>query len=280
MLAVLGTEIAKQWKRPRTYVVLAVSVVVPIIIAVALETNPPGAPGSGTSPGFGGGHGGDSLSYLATQTGLVLPVFALEVMSAFLLVALVALFGGDAVASEAGWGNLRALLTRPIARGRLLVGKLASALLLTFVATLLVVLTGLLIGGAFFGWHAIDIPLLGLHQSVGSTIANLALATLYVFWCLTGVVALGFMVSTMTDAPAGAIFAAIGFYLVARILDAITALGSIRDFLPTHYFDAWTNLFTGGSTNEMVTGALVQIPYILGFCAVAWWWFRHKDILS
>jgi ABC-2 type transport system permease protein len=160
------------------------------------------------------------------------------------------------------------------------VGKLASALLLTFVATLLVVLTGLLIGGAFFGWHAIDIPLLGLHQSVGSTIANLALATLYVFWCLTGVVALGFMVSTMTDAPAGAIFAAIGFYLVARILDAITALGSIRDFLPTHYFDAWTNLFTGGSTNEMVTGALVQIPYILGFCAVAWWWFRHKDILS
>jgi ABC-2 type transport system permease protein len=280
MLATFRMEMVKHVLRPRTYVVLGITVVVPLIIAFALKVNPPDFPRpEGGGGRFGGGGGGD-LSYFATQTGLFLPVFALEVMSGLLLVVIAALFGGDAVSSEASWGNLRAILTRPIGRGRLLGAKLASALLLTFIATLLVSVVGLAAGGATFGWHALSVPILGIQQSVGHVIANLALATMYVFWGLAAVVALGFMVSTMTDSVAGAIFAPIGFYFVTRILDNIEAIGKIRYIFPTHYYDAWTNLFQGGSTNDMHTGWLIQIPYVLAFSAFGWFWFRRKDILS
>lgn len=281
MLATFRMEMIKHVRRPRTYVVLGIIIAVPLIIAFALKVNPPAFPtGDGGGRRFGGGGEGADLSYFATQTGIFLPVFALEVMSGFLLVVIASLFGGDSVSSEASWGNLRAILTRPIARGRLLGAKLASALLLTFIATVLVAVVGLAAGGATFGLHALNVPILNVHQSVGHVIANLSLSTLYVFWGLAAVVALGFMVSTMTDSVAGAIFAPIGFYFVTRILDNIEAIGKIRYVFPTHYVDAWTNLFQGGSTNDMHTGWLIQIPYVLAFSAFGWFWFRRKDILS
>jgi ABC-2 type transport system permease protein len=281
MLDLFEVDMVKQWRRPRTYVALGVALLVPVVMAVALKTNPPGAPGTGASGGFGPGGGNDPVSFLATKTGLIVPVFALELTDGFLLVVLAALFGGDAIAAEANWGSLRALLARPVGRGHLLAAKLASALLLTLLVTVTVVIAGLIAGGIAFGWHALDAPLLGLHQSVTEMIGNLVLATGYVAWGLAGVVALGFMVSTMVDTPAGAIFAAVGFYLVTRILDNITALGSIRNALPTHYADAWTGLFTNSSsTSDMIHGIVLQVPYILGFCGVAWWWFHHKDVLS
>jgi ABC-2 type transport system permease protein len=280
MLDLFEVEMVKQRRRPRTWIALGAAMLVPVVMAVALKTNPPGAPGT-VSGSVGPGGGEDALSFLATKTGLMVPVFALELTSGFLLVVLVALFGGDAIASEASWGSLRALLARPVSRGRLLAAKLASALVLAFLATVTVVIAGLVAGGVAFGWHALDVPLLGLHQSATEMLANLVLATGYVAWGLAGVVALGFMVSTMVDTPAGAIFAAVGFYLLARILDGISALGSLRNVLPTHYADAWTSLFTNtSSTSDMIHGIVLQVPYIVGFCGVAWWWFHHKDVLS
>ena len=52
--------------------------------------------------------------YLASQSGLLVPIATLRVMSEFFLVVIFCLFAGDSIASEAGWGNLRFLLTRPI----------------------------------------------------------------------------------------------------------------------------------------------------------------------
>ena len=86
-------------------------------------------------------------------------------MSRFLLVIVVALFAGDAIAAEANWGNLRALLTRPIPRGRLLGAKLASTLVLCVIAAALIVLTGLVAGAVAFGWHPLELAVLGFSQS-------------------------------------------------------------------------------------------------------------------
>jgi ABC-2 type transport system permease protein len=277
MFATFRAEMSKQWRRPRTYVALGITVLVPIIVAIALKANPPSL---GDARGDGGGGG---FFFLATKSGLILPVAALRVMSRFLLVIIIALFAGDAVASEASWGNLRALLVRPIGRGRLLGAKLASAAMMAFIATALITVTGLVVGGLVFGWDPLSLSIPGVFvaQSTAETIGNLGVATVYVFWTLSSVVALGFMVSTMTDSPAGAIFAAFGLYIVSSILDGITSIGSIRYALPTHYFDSWSDLFTEhGATSDMVRGALLPIGYVLLFCGIAWWWFRRKDILS
>ena len=104
-LAVIRTELVKSLRRTRTYVAYGILVLIPIIMAVAINLNPPDAQGEGR------------LLFLASQTGLLLPGFALRITSAFMLVIVVALFGGDAIAGEASWGNLRYLLMRPVTRG-------------------------------------------------------------------------------------------------------------------------------------------------------------------
>jgi len=103
-------------------------------MAVAINLNPPDARGEGR------------LLYLASQTGLLLPGFALRVTSAFMLVIVVALFGGDAIAGEASWGNLRYLLMRPVGRGRLVFSKFVVAVFCAWVAVLIVVVTALVVG--------------------------------------------------------------------------------------------------------------------------------------
>ena len=272
MLAFFRTEMVKQWRRPRTYVALGLLVLIPTIFTIALKSNPP-EPRAVTAE--------DAYAYLATKSGLYLGVAALFFLSRFLLVVVIAVFAGDAVASEANWGNLRAMLVRPITRRRLLATKLASAALLAVIAAIVVPLTGLLLGGLAFGWHPLEIPL-APQESVSHILGSLALATAYVLWSLTPVIAFAFMVSTMTDTPAGAIFSAVGLYIVSQVLDSITALGSIRSGLFTHHFDAWTALFLRGTgpTDEMLRGALLVIPYTVVFLAIGWWWFSRKDILS
>ena len=107
------------------------------------------------------------------------------------------------------------------------------------------------------------------------------MSTAYVSWSLTGVVAFSFMVSCMTDAPFGAIFAGVGLYFTSLILDAISSLGNIRYVLPTHYFDRWVDLLTRGEwTADLWRGVLLQLVYVLVFFLIGLWWFRRKDIKS
>jgi len=273
MLAVFRAEWSKQLRRPRTYVALGVMAAIPVLITVVLKLNPP------SSPERDGG--GGIFFFGSLQSGLLLPVAALRLMSRFMLVIVVALFAGDAIAAEASWGNLRSLLARPVSRARLLGAKLMLCVLLGFAAVLTVAVSGLIAGVIAFGWHPINLGFLGISQSQGTLLGHLGIATLYIAWSLTTVVALSFMVSTMTDAPAGAMLAGVGFYFVSQILDAISSLGSVRYVLPTHYFDNWDGLFHGqGFTSDMTRGVLLQVGYILVFCGVGFWWFRRKDVLS
>ena len=157
----------------------------------------------------------------------------------------VAIFAGDAIAGEATWGNLRYTLVRPVGRARLLASKLAMSLVFVAIATLLIVVTGLLAGGIAFGWHRIDVDFAGffsLHKSSTQLLAELGIASAYVAWNMTSIVAMALMVSTMTDSSNGAIGAGIGLFMTSSILDAIPQLGSLRNGLPTHYLDDWRGL--------------------------------------
>ena len=116
MRHLLRAELGKQWHRPRTYFLLGLMMLVPLVAAIAIKLNP---------PTLGGRE--DAFSFFTTGTGLLLPVAVLRFLAKFLLVVVVVLVAGDAVASEASWGNLRSVLTRPVGRGRLLVAKAGSS---------------------------------------------------------------------------------------------------------------------------------------------------------
>ncbi len=213
-----------------------------------------------------------------------MPAAALLFMSRFLLVVVVAIFVGDAVAGEATWGSLRYTLVRPVGRARLLAVKLAMALVFVVIATLLIVVTGLIAGGIAFGWHRIDIELgdfFSLHKSSAQLLTDLGLASVYVAWGMTSVVAVALMVSTMTDSSNGAIGAGIGLFMTSEILNAIPQLGAIRQGLPTHYLDDWRGLIVRDDTaSGLLHGALIQLPYVAVFLAIVFWWFKRKDVLS
>jgi ABC-2 type transport system permease protein len=277
-MALLRTEAAKQARRPRTWVALGLMAAIPIVVTFALWANP---------PQLSQDAGTDNLFYLATQSGLLLPAAILMVMSRFLLIMVAALFAGDAIASEASWGNLRALLMRPIRRERLLGVKFSISVVLAFLATLIVAVTAIVAGGIAFGWSPLHIPasLTALggppSQSVGTLLGHFGIATGYIAWSLISVVAFGFMISTMTDSPAGAASAAFGLFITSSILENIRAIGVIRNVFPTRYIDAWQTMFTQNVvSSDMARGALLQVGYLVVFGSVAWWYFRRKDIMS
>ncbi len=273
MIATFRTEMAKQSRRLRTYVALGLMVVLPVVMTLAVK--------------FGGRAEraeADSLFSLARRSGLVMPAAALLFMSRFLLAVVVAIFAGDAVAGEATWGNLRYVLVRPVGRARLLAAKLAVVLVFVVIAIALIVLTGLVAGGLAFGWHRVDVDFgqfFALHKSPGELLADIALASAYVACGMTSVVAMALMVSTLTDSSNGAIGAGIGLFMTSEILNAIPQLGSLRNVLPTHNLDDWRSLIVrDDSAISLFHGALIQIPYVVAFLAIAFWWFRRKDVLS
>ena len=266
------TEMAKQVRRTRTYLALSLTVVLPLIITIAIRFN-------------NNRHNaeGDSLFRLAHESGLVVPAAALFFMSQIFLAGVVASFAGDAVAGEATTGNLRYLLVRPIGRARLLGAKLAMSLTFLVIATLLIVLTGLIAGGLAFGWHGVNLEFFPFtfQQSATQLLEHLAVGTAYVAWGMTSVVAICLMVSVLTDSAGGAIGAGIFMFIVSEVLDAVPQLGFLRYGLPTHYLNEWRTLITDAhASSELVRGVVVQIPYLVVFLGVAFWWFARKDISS
>jgi ABC-2 type transport system permease protein len=142
------------------------------------------------------------------------------------------------------------------------------------------VITALVAGTIAFGWHPAATPFL-TEIPTGEATVRLLLATGYVVWTLMAIVAFSFMISTMTDVAGGAIGAAISLAIGSQILDGLNAIGSVRNFLPTHYWSAWAQLFLpGGSRADMVRGSLLTLAYVVIFGGIALWWFRRKDILS
>ena len=188
--AVVGAEFFKTGRRLRTYVAYGFVAAIPLLMTVLLKLNPPDITSDGPR-----------LAFLSTQSGFMVPAFALFMTSELLLlVIVVALFGGDAIAGEASWGNLRYLLMRPVTRGRLLAAKLAVAAFYAWVAVALVTTVGTIAGGLAFGFEGISIPgfpVFGFENGLSLSSADLVLylfvATVYVAWMLMTVLTFSFL---------------------------------------------------------------------------------------
>lgn len=264
----MRVEAYRQLRRVRTWLAFGALAALPTIVAIANRLDRVRGE-SGVSPLYG----------FATASGINHALASLLFMSPFFLVVVVASFAGESVAGEANWGTLRALLTRPVTRVRLLATKLAVASALALAATAAVVAAGLASGTLAFGWHDIRVFAFTIPGSEG--LARLLLAMVYVWWTTLAIVAFAFFLSTLTDAPAGAIGGAIGLAVASQIMDGIRSLRVIHPVLPTHYWSAWTSLFVPfQTTDDMRRGVVLAALWITVFVALAFWHFRRKDILS
>ncbi|MFD7706537.1 ABC transporter permease [Streptomyces sp. NPDC059786] len=266
----LRVELARQVKRRRTLVMAAVLGLLPFVLVVAFAVG--GEPGSRS--------GRVTLMDTATASGANFAAVSLFVSAGFLLVIPVALFCGDTVASEASWSSLRYLLAAPVPRARLLLSKLTVALGLSLAAIVLLPVVALAVGTVAYGWGPLQIPT-GGSLSTGTATGRLLIVVAYVFVSQLVTAGLAFWLSTRTDAPLGAVGGAVGLTIVGNVLDAVTALGDWRHFLPAHWQFAWADAVQptmewGG----MLQGASVSITYALVLFALAFRGFRRKDIVS
>ena len=220
----LRVEAIRQLRRRRTLVAALILLVLPWILVGAFELGGPPQTGN-SAPG---------LVDLATAGGLNFAAFSFFASVGFLLVVAVALFCGDTVASEAGWGTLRYLLAAPVPRARLLRQKLVVALAYSTVAVTSFPLMSLAAGTVAFGWHPLKLPGTEAVLSPGQALARMGIVLGYVLITKLVVAGLAFLLSVSTDSPLGTVDGAVGLVIVSNILDAVTALGSWREILPTH----------------------------------------------
>jgi ABC-2 type transport system permease protein len=269
----IWAEVRRQASRRRTQLALGFMVLLPLIVLLAFEF------GSDGDDDNGGGQFA-SLVDLATSGGLNFALFSIFVSSGFLLVVVVALFCGDTVASEASWGSLRYLLAIPVPRARLLTVKLIVALMYSAIALLTLTGTALLLGTLRYGWHPLG-STIAAEIPPGEGLLRLLGIIGYLAVVLLVVAGLAFLLSVLTDAALGAVGGAVLLWIRSGILDQIEALGAIRDFLPTHYSQAWLGLLsTPTQSDDIVKGAISAICYAALFWGLAFYRFTRKDITS
>jgi ABC-2 type transport system permease protein len=271
----IATELRRQASRPRTRIALACMVALPLIVLIAFEFGR-----TGGDDGSNGNGAFSSLVTVATAGGANFALFTLLVSAGFLLVVVVALFFGDTIASEASWGSLRYLLAIPVPRARLLGVKMIVSLIYSALALVLLVGTALLAGTIRYGWNPLQ-STISDQLSAGDAVGRIAAASGYIGLTLLVVGGLAFLLSVSTDAPLGAVGGAVLLQILSGILNQIDALGSIRNFLPTHYSNAWVGLLsTPIQVDGMVQGTIFALSYAVLFFGLAFYRFLRKDIVS
>ena len=266
-------EMIRQFRRRRTAVAFGVVIALPIVVALAVLFGP--------SSGGGGLADGDFDVFGLMASGpWNFALSGLFFSSAFLLVILAAMFMGDTVASEASWGTMRYLLVAPVPRRRFLLIKVVVGLLLVFAVLIVLVVASFLIGLLAFGTGTLASPLSGT-LGAGESTARIAIITGYIAVTLLVPAGIAFLASVSTDVPLGAVGAAVVIVIFANILDAIDALGSLRQFLPANYAGAWADaLGPVIAWDQMAIGLAYNVGIFAVLVGIAVLRFERKDILS
>ena len=210
----IGVELVKLARRPRSWVSILLLCALPTLVAVFVAVThlapPPGQ--------------GPALLSAVLSSGALFPAAALAIVLPVFLPVAVAVVAGDSIAGEAGSGTLRYLLARPVGRTRLLVAKLVALVVYTLAAVALVTGTAYLTGIMLFGAQPVAATPSGLTTSnlaAGATTLSgtamspteIALRTLgavsFIVVSMLGVGAIALFLSTVTDSALGAALGAL-----------------------------------------------------------------------
>jgi ABC-2 type transport system permease protein len=269
---VIGVELSKTFRRPRTWVTIAVLNALPVLVAVLLRLTDL-APRPGEGPPF--------LSAVLTN-GALFPLAALAIVLPLFLPIAVAVVSGDAVAGEAQAGTLRYLLARPVGRTRLLVAKLVAVLAFVVVTVVVVAAVGFVVGTLLFDAQpAAGTSVSGTSLTQQQLAGRTLLAVGYVAVSMLGVAAFGLFFSTLTDSPLAAALGALAVLVTSSLLLTLDAASPVAPYLPTRYWLAFVDLFRDPVLwRDVVRGLALQGVYVGVLLTAAWANFTTKDVTS
>jgi ABC-2 type transport system permease protein len=258
-------ELRKLRAQKRTYLGLGAATIVPLIFIVALLT---------------GGGGPDDVPFgrYVRETGLAIPLVGLLFSSIWLFPLITSLVAGDIVASEDNHGTLKTILTRSTERWQIFVAKLLAALSYAFVALVLFVGVGLVVGGLLWGFDPLT-TLSGTRVSAGRGIVLIVGASLAYFVPMMAIAAIALLLSTVTRNSAAAVVGTLIASFVMQLLAVIKALDWLQPYLLSSQFDAWQGLLREPADwAPIVRAAWVSALYAIPAAGCAFVAFLRRDV--
>lgn len=292
MMRLLQIELYKIFKRPRTYIAFAVITIIILLIQVALKFGGEEYVGlmmSGLNESFEVPPGEVMNGYLVCYVILNLLLIHVPI--------LVALVAGDMISGEASIGTLRLLVSKPISRTQLLVGKFMAASVYTILLLIWVAALSLILSILIFGTNEIYVAKVDEVNIISTDDVLWRYAAAFVFAGigLLTIAALSFMLSAFADNSVGPIVATVCVIIVFTILTQMQIPfydNTIKPYLFTTHMLGWKGFFyvkgNDGVTvkgsienfSSIVKSALILIGYAAAFLFTAVWYFRKKNILS
>jgi ABC-2 type transport system permease protein len=265
-LRLFGAELRLVFGRRRNLLLLAVTVVFPVVIGIALRVAAP-------HPQGGNGPGVAFFNQLAGN-GVFLTFIALSTLLILVLPVVVAVVAGDSVAGEAGYGTLRYLLAVPAGRTRLLAVKFAAIVVFGLAATVIVSAVSLAVGAVLFPVGPVTL-LSGATVPLAEGLLRVLFVTLYVAAAMAALGAIGLAISTLTEH-------AIAILVVtSEVVDQVPQLAAIGPYLPTHWWLSFDSILRAPvDTSTLLKGLLSFGVYAVLFGSFAWARFTSADVTS
>jgi ABC-2 type transport system permease protein len=272
-LRLFGSELRLVFGRRRNQLLLAVTVVFPVIIGIALRVAAPQPRSGGNGPGV-------AFFNQLTDNGVFLTFIALSTLLILILPVVVAVVAGDSLAGEAGYGTLRYLLAVPAGRTRLLAVKYAAIAVYGLAATVIVAAVALAVGAALFPIGPVTL-LSGSTVPLAEGLLRVLFVTLYVAAAMAALGAIGLAISSLTEHAIGAIAAIAILVVTSEVVDQVPQLAPIGPYLPTHWWLSFDSILRAPvDTSALLKGLLSFGVYAVLAGSFAWARFTTADVTS
>ncbi len=284
-------ELYKIFRNPRTYIAFAVVAVVVGLIQLGFYTD------GETYLSFGLRSLSDTFDLKGKILNGYLMAFIILQTLLVNLPLLVSLVAGDMVSGEASIGTLRLILTKPVSRTVLLMGKFTAASIYTFVLLLWMALWSLGISMMIFGVD--DMLILKsdmITQILSSDVMWRYVAAFgFAIIAMLTVAALSFFLSVFAENSIGPIMGSMSIIIVFTIMNTLDLpiFNQLKPFLFTSHMLGWKGFFDikVDANNEQIVGSIenlsavmmsagILILHIIGLLWASIIVFKRKDILS
>jgi ABC-2 type transport system permease protein len=222
-------ELRKLVSQKRTYLGLALAVILPLIFVIVQTLR------------NRHDHGDNIFFSQITQSGLATPVLMLLFLSVFMLPLIASLVSGDIVAAEDGNGTLKTILTRSADRGQIFAAKALAALTYATIAVFLSAAVATAAGVAAWGFNKI-ITFSGTVVTPSEGLLLVFAANACYLIPLFAVASIGVLLSTVTRNSAASVVGAVGVVILIYIIAGIPGLEGAKPYLLTEQFEAWHGL--------------------------------------
>lgn len=264
-LKLVQNENMKIYRRARTWIMLGIIILLPILISVlfySLAT-------------------GDERPSIWMLMDIEAPVLYM------LAVIFTVVLAADSVAGEYTWGTIKLLLIRPWSRATILLSKYVSLLVFALLCSVLAFVVTLGINAVLFGYSNSVLEYGELIEK-SSPLNDALVHYAYQFITLVFIVTFGFMLSTAFRSGGLAIGLALFLLLAGNTITSLIMAATSKPwikYLPFMHLDL-TSYLNGGTgpiyNHPMTLGFSLAIlgAYFVLFNLISWFVFMKRDVTA